>query len=228
MAGRLSEDPERASPCSRAATTASTGWCGRRWPGAIGARQNPPAGPMTPCRRRARRPHRLPAAQQDAQQLLRHQRHGLYPRPSSGTTTTGLRSEIPAGPRRRAALFPQVGKQRDARRRIPRQGRAAECRRTHTGNPLQETFLDAARECQMPMTSDFNGARSRRLRNLPGHADQRRTMQRARAYIHPHRQAPEPVPCRPARRCFASFRRQARGRRRIPGRIRKKVCAPAR
>ena len=28
-----------------------------------------------------------------------------------------------------------------------------------TGNPLQETFLDAARECQMPMTSDFNGAK---------------------------------------------------------------------
>lgn len=55
-----------------------------------------------------------------------------------------------------------------------------------TGNPLQETFLDAAREVQMPMTSDFNGAKQEGCGTYQVTQINGERCSAARAYIHPH------------------------------------------
>ena len=55
-----------------------------------------------------------------------------------------------------------------------------------TGNPLQETFLDAARECQLPLTSDFNGAQQEGCGIYQVTQINGERCSAARAYIHPY------------------------------------------
>jgi choline dehydrogenase-like flavoprotein len=55
-----------------------------------------------------------------------------------------------------------------------------------TGNPLQENFLDAVRECQLPMTSDFNGANQEGCGLYQVTQINGERCSAARAYIHPH------------------------------------------
>ncbi|MFO1166616.1 MAG: GMC family oxidoreductase N-terminal domain-containing protein [Rhodoblastus sp.] len=55
-----------------------------------------------------------------------------------------------------------------------------------TGNPLQEIFLDAAREVQMPMTPDFNGERQEGFGTYQVTQINGERCSAARAYIHPH------------------------------------------
>ncbi|MDE2362081.1 MAG: GMC family oxidoreductase N-terminal domain-containing protein [Hyphomicrobiales bacterium] len=54
-----------------------------------------------------------------------------------------------------------------------------------TGNPLQETFLDAVRECQLPLTSDFNGAQQEGCGIYQVTQINGERCSAARAYIHP-------------------------------------------
>ncbi len=55
-----------------------------------------------------------------------------------------------------------------------------------TGNPLQQKFLDAARECQLPMTSDFNGPKQEGCGVYQVTQINGERCSAARAYIHPH------------------------------------------
>ncbi|MFV0281388.1 MAG: GMC family oxidoreductase [Rhodoblastus sp.] len=55
-----------------------------------------------------------------------------------------------------------------------------------TGNALPQHFLDAARECQMPMTSDFNGADQEGCGVYQVTQINGERCSAARAYIHPH------------------------------------------
>ncbi len=72
------------------------------------------------------RPHRLSAARQGARRLLGDQCHGLYPRPSRRLRPLGLARQYRLELRRRAALLQALGEQHRARRRVSRQGRAAQ------------------------------------------------------------------------------------------------------
>ena len=55
-----------------------------------------------------------------------------------------------------------------------------------TGNPLQASFLDAAREAQLPITTDFNGARQEGCGLYQVTQINGERCSAARAYIHPH------------------------------------------
>ena len=57
---------------------------------------------------------------------------------------------------------------------------------SRTGNPFQQLFLDAARESQFPVTSDFNGAEQEGCGLYQMTQVNGERCSAARAYIHPH------------------------------------------
>ncbi len=55
-----------------------------------------------------------------------------------------------------------------------------------TGNPLQQTFMDAVRECQLPVTSDFNGPKQEGCGIYQVTQINGERCSAARAYVHPY------------------------------------------
>ena len=122
---------------------------GRRQGQQLGVRHRAAEGPQ--------RPHRLSAARQGARRLVRDQRHGLYPRPSLGLRPLGLARQC------RLVAMPTCCPTSSARKTIPisTANITARAARSHvnklrTDNPVQQTFLQAAREAQFRIREDFN------------------------------------------------------------------------
>ena len=89
--------------------------------------------------------------------------------------------------RRRAALFQALGRQCRFRRRVSRQGRpAARSTDCAPDNPVQQTFLQAAREAQFRIREDFNAEEQEGLGIYQVTQKNGERWSAARAYIHPH------------------------------------------
>ena len=195
---------------------------GRRQGQQLGVRHRAAEGPQ--------RPHRLSAARQGARRLVRHQRHGLYPRPSLGLRPLGLARQC------RLVAMPTCCPISSARKTIPisaanitAQGGPLHVNKLRTDNPMHDTFLQAAREAQFRIREDFNADDHEGLGIYQVTQEQRRALERgARLCASAYGQARQFARRDPGPRDAHPVRGQARGRRRVSSRAsRSRRSAPA-
>ena len=137
---------------------------------------------------------------------------------TAAITTNGPRSAIPAGP------MPTCCPTSSARKTMPIStanitARAARSpvNKLRSDNPVQETFLQAAREAQFRIRDDFNAEEQEGLGIYQVTQKNGERWSAARGYIHPLSETARQSARRDQRPCHAHpVRRQARGRRRIP------------
>ena len=123
------------------------------------------------------------------------QRDGLHPRPPQRLRRLGRARQHRLVVRRRAALLQALGGQRATRRRVSRQGRSAQCRRARAPTiRCTEIYLQARASCSSASATRLQRRGAGRPRPLPGHAEERRALERgARLPSSPHGQAAEPA-----------------------------------
>jgi hypothetical protein len=176
-AGSRAGRPQRADPLP-----GRPGRDGPHRPGQLVLRDHAPA--------RAERPARLPAPGQGAGRLQLHQRDDLHPRPPQRLRRLGRRRQPRLGLGRRAALVQAGRGQRPRRRRLARPGRPAARDGPVRPQPAVTPLRRGGAPGRLAREPGLQRRRIRGRRDVPGHPQERRALQRRQGLSAPHRAAP--------------------------------------